>query len=458
MKPPTILILHGPTQGVPTHSQHPLGAACPGNQPSGPQERLQAPKRVNTALRPAKPPFKAFRGVFKAMAINARTALVAIGVATNADVPAISAEAGDGWLLLAPYGDTDYWHEEKPGEWKCYTQVFGQPQAAKMVAAFNATLAKKGARFRGLPIYEGHPDADPKRWTNERRFGGVMAMDARADGLYLRAAWNDLGQQNLAQGYLVYPSPAWLYNMRDAKRTGRIEPDELRSVGLTNSPRIADVDAWTNSDATPDPNAEDTMINKLLTKILGVAEDATEDQIQTAYNAHFTGDVTAISLKATATNAETAKGTAEAAKTAAEGQVATVTTERNTARTEATRFRDVAVNALLDSAINTGRLTAAERPAFAQQFATNFDAASTALGAKKAVLPQQQIDVRRDATGDLSTTSSRRTAFNVRVDELMAERKVSFEQATAAMRHDAVGKQILEAMEKADQEAAAKAK
>lgn len=387
------------------------------------------------------------KAVFSGLATNAGPKggihALALGTAVNADVPAISADAADGWLLLAPYGDVSYWHEEKPGEWKEYTQVFGREQGAKMVAAFNSVLGKKGAKFRGLPIYAGHPDADPKRWPDERRLGGVMALDARADGLYVKAAWNDLGEANLAQGYLVYPSPAWLYNMRDAKRTGRIEPDELRSVGLTNTPRIADVDAWTNSDATPDPNADTTMIKKLLYKILGLPDDATEEQLQTAYNAYFTGDVTAISLQATATNADVARQTAET-------NVANVTTERDAARTEAARFRTVAINSLLDNAINTGRLTAAERPAFEAQFATNFDTASTALAAKTRALPRQDIEVERDTT-DLSTPALRTLAWNTRFDELKAEKGLgTFDQVVAAMRQDPRGKVIIKAMDDAN--------
>ena len=155
-----------------------------------------------------------------------------------------------GWLLLAPYGETPYWHEEKTGGggWKQYRQIFTQTQGERMVAAFNALAARRGEKFRGLPIYAGHPDADPVRWPDERRLGGVIGLEARRDGLYVRAAWNDLGEQNRAQGYLVYPSPAWLYDLRGARASGIIAPDELRSVGLTNTPRLPDVPAWTNSD------------------------------------------------------------------------------------------------------------------------------------------------------------------------------------------------------------------
>ena len=110
------------------------------------------------------------------------------GVGINAATPntAIDLSSADGWLLLAPYGETPYWHQDKGGAWKHYRQVFNHAQAERMVAAFRTLSARKGESFRGLPIYAGHPDADPVRWPDERRLGGVMGLEARGDGLYAR--------------------------------------------------------------------------------------------------------------------------------------------------------------------------------------------------------------------------------------------------------------------------------
>ena len=79
--------------------------------------------------------------------------------------------------------------------------------------------------------------------------GRGHGLDARADGLYVRAAWNDLGEKNRARG-LSRLSVARVA-LRPARRrggSGIIAPDELRSVGLTNTPRLPDVPAWTNAD------------------------------------------------------------------------------------------------------------------------------------------------------------------------------------------------------------------
>ena len=404
---------------------------------------------IHTALDAFQAFCKGIARVCKGVATNATKAALAIGVASNADVPAIDPEAADGWLLLAPYCDIDYLTEEK-GELCKYTQSFQRANADKMVSAFNALLGKKGARYRGLPIYKGHPDTNPERWPDEARLGGVMGMEAREDGLYVRAAWNDQGKANIENGYLVYPSPAWKYDQRTAQRTQRIEPDELQSVGLTNSPRIPDSEAWTNSQPHHQPNADTVHMEltpeakKKIIKMLGLADNATDAEVATAVNA--APDTTLEALRTTASNAEQARTTAET-------QATTVIGERDTARTERDAFRTTAVNALLDAAINERRITAAERPAFVQQFATNFDAAAQALPEKKSALPHQEVRIQR-VGDDLATPASRRVAYNARVDQLMAEKKITFHQAHDAMRDDPRGSVILKAIQDADKAAA----
>ncbi len=382
---------------------------------------------------------------------------VAVGAAINADVASIDAQDDDGWLQLAPYGETVYLQPEGSTV-KQYKQVFQRDQAQKMASAFNAAAMKRGRNFRGLPVYVGHPDADPGRWPDDRRIGAVKALEARAEGLFVQVVWNDLGEKNRAEGYHPFPSPAWLHNQRDAARTGRIVPDELQSVGLVNNPRIPDVHAWTNANPTPEEFSDTTaenMIKKLLAKILGIAEDATEEQFQTAYNSHFTGDVTAVSLKTTATNAETARTTAETTlgqvrtELAIErSNVTTANTVRDAAIGNADKFRKLAVNSLLDAATNAGRLTAAERPAFEQQFTTDFDAAAAALAAKTVVLNANPLNLPRLSGADLATSHGRSIAFNAEIDKHMAK-NLTFDQALNAMRQEPEGKAILKAMDDA---------
>ena len=297
-------------------------------------------------------------------------------LATNIELTSLAAQTdSDGWLLLAPYGETPYWHKDDAGRWQQFRQVFTREQAGRMVAAFNVFATKKGQRFRGLPIYAGHPDADPQRWPDERRLGGVVGLDARADGLYVRAAWNDLGEQNRAQGYLVYPSPAWLYDRAAADGSGVIAPDELRSVGLTNTPRLPDVPAWTNTADPHSPDqhatASDAMNYKdILLEHFGLPADATDEQIQHAHHAR----------REHAARAEEA--------------LTILRTERDQARDAEGRFRKAAVNAQLDAAINAGRLTSAEREGFVERFERDFEAAVRELGERRLALNTHGLGLR----------------------------------------------------------------
>lgn len=180
-------------------------------------------------------------------AANASSAGAAGGVAYGLAINIAPQMIGAGeWLKLSPWFEGDY-YEKEGMNWKKYRQVVRREHGDRIVAAFNALRATMGERFRGLPIYRGHPDADPQRWPDERRLGAVMDVEARGDGLYVKAQWNDDGEKNRAQGYLVYPSPAWPYDLQIKSRSGRIEPIELRSIGMTNTPRIGEVPAWTNS-------------------------------------------------------------------------------------------------------------------------------------------------------------------------------------------------------------------
>ena len=341
------------------------------------------------------------------------------------------AESG-GWLLLAPYGETPYWHEEKPGGGGTpFRQVFTRAQGERMASAFNTLAARKGGKFRGLPIYAGHPDADPARWPDERRLGGVVGVEAREDGLYVRAAWNDLGEQNRAQGYLVYPSPAWLYDARAARASGVIAPDELRSVGLTNTPRLPDVPAWTNSEeafSETDSGEKPMNYKALLTQHLGLPEEASDEAIQQAHEEHLRA-VAAVREETTAACAE-----------------------RDTAVADTRRFRAAAINAQLDAAINAGRLSAAEREGFVQRFERDYEETLRALGERRPALNTQPLGLRPTAVGrDLSTAHGRAGAFNARLDVLMRPVAVGgkglrFDAAIAEMRGSAEDAELLRAM------------
>lgn len=372
---------------------------------------------------------------------------IAYGLACNVDLAPIGS-AGD-WLLLSPYFEGDYW--EKEGQaWKKYRQVVTKAHGDKLATAFNALRTKQGANFRGLPIYRGHPDADKTQWPNEERLGGVMDIEARADGIYVKTAWNDAGEANRRNGYLVYPSPAWPYDEALKQRTGRIEPVELRSIGMTNTPRIAESAAWTNSKPSPDqPTNTDTMTKQLLCKILGLPDTATDDEINKAAEAFI---AKAGETAKSAANAQEAMDEEKKKVVAANALVDSTKLALNSANADAERFRKLAINSQLDAAINGGRLTAAERPAFEVKFATNFDDADKELKTKAAAINMDPLRLNKSNGADLSTPNGRRLAFNAKLDELMPPaaqggKGLSMDAAINTIKATPDGAALLKAME-----------
>jgi len=144
---------------------------------------------------------------------------------------------GEEWEQVTPWGN---FPNEKG------LQRVTPVQGRALVAAFNAQAEKSGNSFRGVPIYIGHPDVDPRVYTDHRRIGKIKDLSVRADGLYALVAWNDLGTKNKEEGYAVYPSAVWAF-----KRVGGgvIEPFELVSVGMTNVPVIKGVAPWSANSA-----------------------------------------------------------------------------------------------------------------------------------------------------------------------------------------------------------------
>jgi phage I-like protein len=337
-------------------------------------------------------------------------------------------------VKLSPYFEGDYWEQEGKA-WKKYRQVVTREHGERIAAAFNALAAQMGANFRGLPIYAGHPDARPDRWPDESRLGGIMAVEAREDGIYVKPAWNARGEENRREGYLVFPSPAWPYDEQAKRTSGRIEPIELRSVGMTNTPRIREVPAWTNADPSPDQpptNQNDTNMDlKQLAELIGLdPATATEDSIVAAIKALLEKCAAATNEKTEATRKmEEEKGKAIAANALVE------------------KFRGIAINSLKTEAINGGKVTAAEWPSFETRLATNFDEVATEIRGKSGKLPTDSLRITKQA-GDLTTPGARQIAFNAAIEPHI-QKGLSIDDAIAAVRATTEGAALLKAMEDA---------
>ena len=149
----------------------------------------------------------------------------------QATQPAANSLAGTGfivWFQLSPYGR----FPNRAG-----LQVFDRGDAERMEAAFNNARTTAGRAWRGLPVFVGHPDIDPRTYKDGEKKGAVTLLNPRADGLYVCARMNAAGREIVENDHYSYPSPNWLMEPIPGK-PGQFRPVKLVSVGLTNWPNL----------------------------------------------------------------------------------------------------------------------------------------------------------------------------------------------------------------------------
>lgn len=346
----------------------------------------------------------------------------------------------DGWFKVSPYG-------EFPGKIPGRMQKFGKPEAERMVSHFNSLAGRLGRMFRGIPIYIGHPDVDRSLWPDERRLGKVQELQARGDGMWARGEWNALGRENIENGYWIYPSPRW-----DAPHgSAEFRPDRLLSIGLTNMPRIAEsepvANAYDAADVTsasdgekavqnenPDaenPQSESTIMDrKLLIEKLGLAAEATDEEILAKLDAV---------LKENADMAATEK-----AKLDAEA-------DKKTAVDEVAAARQETANARVDLAIAEGRIALADRDAWVGRLTgDNRESEANALSAIKPKLNTGAITLEK-ARSEIGDEAQRRETIANAVAAVQKEGK-TYKEAFAAVRADPKFKDIFAAMKEPGRE------
>lgn len=326
-------------------------------------------------------------------------------------------EGADGWFKISPYG---VFRGRNPGR----PQHISIDNAKLMEGEFNSLLGKLGRKFRGIPIYHGHPDVDPELWQDDRRIGKITKLEARADGLWGYAEWNSLGEDNKREGWWIYPSPRW----DQAPGKDRFAPDRLISVGLTNQPRIQESEPVFNSQLETKTNTTD-MDPKLIRQKLGLAPEATDEEVLAKLDSVVTA---ATNAGTQATELENAR-TAMAAEKQAKEQLACSITAKDG---EITTLRAAHNKALLDLAVREGRITAAERPTWEGRLnGANRESEINSLTTKKADLNTRGLDLgnRRE---ERATTDNLREEVSNAVAKLQKDEGLGYDAAWKRVKKD----------------------
>lgn len=136
--------------------------------------------------------------------------------------------------------------------------------AQQIVRHFHSLRGRLARRFRGLPLYLGHPDdpafRDNPAHQDKTPYGTITELEARPDGLYATLHLHPHALDKLHRQPARHLSPRW--ETRPA-RQGGYHPLRLLSVGLTATPNIPNnpislpqtTPQTTTTKSNPNPNA-----------------------------------------------------------------------------------------------------------------------------------------------------------------------------------------------------------
>lgn len=287
-----------------------------------------------------------------------------------------SAVAADNWVMIAPYGD----HKYEFADGKQGVQRFDREAAESMVAWFNSLAGRLTRLFKGVPLFNGHPDHDDRAvagtYPDKRIHGAFVSLDARDNALFGQLVPELSGKALVNTRTKVKLSPRWFSATKPvAVENGMpiYRPIVLASVGLTNRPNI------NNAPELPMLNEERHKkgegMKDLLITILGLLGFSNEAP---AGDAEPSTDLITKIKTALGTMADKAmKHDTLVTELANEKQgriddVKKLTTDCETVKKEFANERAARVADLVGSAVAAGRITAADKSDWERRLKLDF--------------------------------------------------------------------------------------
>jgi len=164
------------------------------------------------------------------------------------------------WIRVAPYG---HWVHPRSGPFEMTPESAQQMVANALHMGIDTVVDFEHQTLRGVKA----PAA-----------GWIKELQARDDGLWAQVDWTDEARDLIQAKQYRYYSPVFDFDGQDPKSGKRIGA-VLHSIGLTNTPLLADDIQPLAAKASSTDTGETDMELKELVKLLGLPEDATEEVV-----------------------------------------------------------------------------------------------------------------------------------------------------------------------------------
>lgn len=364
----------------------------------------------------------------------------------------------DGWATI-PFGDSH--HNAQDGRAAAGSAVpealrggviqrFDRAAAEAIVADFRSLWGRVKRAVMGLPVFRGHPDAP--RFANifpdKSPRGTISDMEVTDQGLRIRPVLTGVGVAEVESGLSDF-SPYWDLRFTNAAdpETGLpvYSPFRLHSIGLVKRGNIPGL-SLINADLLQMKNWLIQLLAALgITVPADTADDAFGPFLETALD----------KIKSTAATATQEKADAEAKLATANASIATLTSQLTAANTKATTAeanarteREARAGLVVDAAVATGRVAAAERAVRIATLANAADFATeaAAIGSLKPTLKTQS------ALGSLSqeghAQQERQAKLLSLVNAHMTNTGDDYDKAFTSVASTEAGKALLAGMKK----------
>ncbi len=291
-------------------------------------------------------------------------------------------------------------------------QIFDESSAAALEREMEA---ERGKGSPGIPVYQGHPDVPELayKYPDKSAIGWITAWERTKAGLRAVVDW----LRDPGRGF-GWHSPYWFGPRAPAVAGGaNCRVNHVESIGLTNSPNIEDFRLA--NEAQPENKENKNMDRDNLIKLLGLAPDATDEQIAAAIQKG------AEALKAADTAAKDAATKVEAAQAEAEAAKKKEEEAQQAFANERAARRDL----LLDQALAAGNITPAMRPAWSKRLDEDFETGRLALANERAVKTKSALGGINPETAAAGDPATRRASL---VNERMKKTGASFDDAWLA--------------------------